>query len=106
MREVLADERYTVMNKPEIRVIYYIGMFTGQRLKDCVLLQWQNVDMKNRRLWIKQFKTGKEVTIPMADELYDVLKEACSWKINQYVCPKSAARPATIKWIKMAKMSE
>ena len=92
LREVLADERYTVMNKPEIRVIYYIGMFTGQRLKDCVLLQWQNVDMKNRRLWIKQFKTGKEVTIPMADELYDVLKEACSWKINQYVCPKSAAR--------------
>ena len=80
------------MNKPEIRVIYYIGMFTGQRLKDCVLLQWQNVDMKNRRLWIKQFKTGKEVTIPMADELYDALKEACSWKINQYVCPKSAAR--------------
>ena len=63
LREVLADERYTVMNKPEIRVIYYIGMFTGQRLKDCVLLQWQNVDMKNRRLWIKQFKTGKEVTI-------------------------------------------
>ena len=92
LREVLADERYTVMNKPEIRVIYYIGMFTGQRLKDCVLLQWQNVDMKNRRLWIKQFKTGKEVTIPMADELYDALKEACSWKINQYVCPKSAAR--------------
>ena len=38
LREVLADERYTVMNKPEIRVIYYIGMFTGQRLKDCVLL--------------------------------------------------------------------
>ena len=55
------------MNKPEIRVIYYIGMFTGQRLKDCVLLQWQNVDMERRRIWVKQFKTGKEVTIPHSD---------------------------------------
>ena len=42
LRDVLADDQYKVMNKPEIRVIYYLGMFTGQRLKDCVLLQWQN----------------------------------------------------------------
>ena len=74
------------MNKPEIRVIYYIGMFTGQRLKDCVLLQWQNVDMECRRIWVKQFKTGKEVTIPMAAELYAVLEEAQTWKEDQYVC--------------------
>ena len=71
------------MNKPEIRVIYYIGMFTGQRLKDCVLLQWQNVDMERRRIWVKQFKTGKEVTIPMAAELYAVLEEAQTWKEDQ-----------------------
>lgn len=92
LREVLVDDKYHVMNKPEIRVIYYIGMFTGQRLKDCVLLQWQNVDMERRRIWVKQFKTGKEVTIPMAAELYAVLEEAQTWKEDQYVCPKSAAR--------------
>lgn len=39
LRNVLADDRYKVINKPEIRVIYYLGMFTGQWLKDCVLLQ-------------------------------------------------------------------
>ena len=92
LREVLADDKYHVMNKPEIHVIYYIGMFTGQRLKDCVLLQWQNVDMERRRIWVKQFKTGKEVTIPMAAELHSVLVEAQAWKEDQYVCPKSAAR--------------
>ena len=86
------NRKYHVINKPEIRVIYYIGMFTGQRLKDCVLLQWQNVDMERRRIWVKQFKTGKEVTIPMAAELYAVLEEAQAWKEDQYVCPKSAAR--------------
>ena len=92
LRDVLADAQYKVINKPEIRVIYYIGMFTGQRLKDCVLLQWQNVDMDHKRIYVKQFKTGKEVTIPMAEELFQVLIEAIEWRENQYVCPKSAAR--------------
>ena len=92
LREVLADSAHKVMNKPEIRVIYYIGMFTGQRLKDCVLLQWQNVDMLHRRIWVKQFKTGKEVTIPIAPELYAVLTEAEGWRVNQYVSPHTAAR--------------
>lgn len=92
LRDVLADDQYKVMNKPEIRVIYYLGMFTGQRLKDCVLLQWQNIDMEHQRIYVKQFKTGKEVTIPMAKELFQVLTEAMEWCENQYVCPKSAAR--------------
>ena len=92
LRDVLADDQYKVMNKPEIRVIYYLGMFTGQRLKDCVLLQWQNIDMDRKRIYVKQFKTGKEVTIPMAEELFQVLTEALEWREDQYVCPKSAAR--------------
>jgi len=89
---VLSDSEHKLMNKAEIRVLFIIGMFTGQRLKDCLLLQWQNIDMKNRRIWVKQFKTGKEVTIPMAPELYTALTEAKTWKVDQYVMPKSAAR--------------
>ncbi|MBO7329699.1 MAG: tyrosine-type recombinase/integrase [Lentisphaeria bacterium] len=92
LRAVLADDKYKVMNKPEIRVIYYLGMFTGQRLKDCVLLQWQNVDMEHKKIWVKQFKTGKDVVIPIAKELFEVLIEARGWQENQYVCPKTAAR--------------
>ena len=86
------DPKHKIMNKDEIRVLYVIGRFTGQRLKDCVLLQWQNIDMSNRRLWVKQFKTGKEVTIPMAPELYTALIEAKKWRTDQYVTPKTADR--------------
>jgi len=89
---VLDDPAYKVMNKAEIRVIYHIGMFTGQRLKDCVLMQWQNIDLERRRVYVKQFKTGKEVSIPLAPELYTVFLEAQQWKTDQYVNPKSAAR--------------
>lgn len=92
LREVLADTEHRLMNKPEIRVIYYIGMYTGQRLKDCVLLQWQNVDMEHERISVKQFKTGKQVTIPISSQLYDALRDAQAWQCDQYVCPKSAAR--------------
>ena len=90
---VLSDSkpRHQIRNRDEIRIIYTIGMFTGQRLKDCVLLQWQNVDMKNRRIWVKQFKTGQEVTIPIADKLYEALLEAEKWRCDQYVTPKMAA---------------
>jgi len=80
------------MNKDEIRRIFFIGMYTGQRLKDCVLLQWQNVDLNHDRIWVKQFKTGKEVNIPIASELKPVLQEAYQSKKNQYVNPKTATR--------------
>ena len=90
--DALEDDSKKVMNKPEIRVVYHLGMFTGQRLKDCVLLRWDKVDMKRKRIWVKQFKTGKEVTIPMAAQLFEVLKEAQEWKADQYVCPNVAKR--------------
>ena len=92
LMDVLADPRFHVIHKHEIRVIYYLGMFTGQRLKDCVLLQWQSIDLERRRIWVKQFKTGKEVTIPIANDLFAVLKEAETWRTNGYVCPKMAER--------------
>jgi integrase len=88
----LEDDSKKVKNKPEIRVIYHLGMFTGQRLKDCVLLRWDKVDLNRKRIWVKQFKTGKEVTIPIAPKLQEVLAEARSWKINSYVCPNVAER--------------
>ena len=91
--EVLSDSdpKHELRNKNEIRVVYTIGIYTGQHLKDCVLLQWQNIDMKNRRIWVKQFKTGHEVTIPIADKLYEALLEAEKWRCDQYVTPKTAA---------------
>lgn len=90
--KVLSDSKYKVMNKPEIRVIYYIGMFTGQRFKDCIMLRWDQIGLNRRRIWVKQFKTGKEVTIPISPQLLKILEEALEWKENQYVCPKVAKR--------------
>jgi integrase len=90
--QVLDDDKYKVVNKPEMRVIYYLGMFTGQRFKDCILLQWDSVNFTQKQIRVKQYKTGNEVTIPIADKLLSVLLEARKWQCNQYVCPNVAER--------------
>ena len=55
------------MHKPEIKIIYYLGMFTGQRsMKDCIMLRWNRIKLQRRTIEVKQFKTGKEVSIPIA----------------------------------------
>ena len=41
-------------------------------VKDCVLLRWSKVNLNINRIWVKQFKTGKEVTLPIAPELREV----------------------------------
>lgn len=94
LRDVLDDDSFKVMNKSEVKVIYYLGMFTGQRLKDCVLLRWSKVNLEIDRIWVKQFKTGKEVTLPIAPKLRKVLMEALEWRSSEfdYVCPNVAAR--------------
>ena len=92
IRAVLDDPKYRIKNKNEIKVVFYLGMFTGQRLKDCALLQWQNVDLEHQRIMVKQFKTGKEVSIPIAPALLQVLLEAKEHKVDAYVNPNVATR--------------
>ena len=88
----LKNPQRKLINKDEIRIIYIIGMYTGQRMKDCVLMQWQHIDFTHNQIYVHQYKTGKDVTIPIAPPLLDALKEAEAWKTDLYVCPKTAQR--------------
>ncbi len=92
--QVLDDPTKKVINKDEVKIIYFLGIYTGQRLKDCVLLRWNRIYLNRRIIEVKQFKTGKEVNLPIAQPLYDVLLEAQKFKKNDsdYVCPKIAER--------------
>ncbi|UDQ96989.1 tyrosine-type recombinase/integrase [Lentisphaerota bacterium WC36G] len=94
IKKVLDDEKYIVINKAEIKVVYYLGMYTGQRMKDCVLLRWNKVDLKNNLIYVQQFKTGKEVVIPVSPQLHNILLVAKEWQENthSYVCPNVAVR--------------
>lgn len=94
LQKALDDPTKQVLNKEEIKVVFYLGMYTGQRLKDCILLRWNRIDWTRSRISVTQFKTGKQVSIPVAPQLAAVLKAAQQWKTSdmEYVCPKTAAR--------------
>ena len=93
--ELLAPKSFfKMLNKAEIEVLCYILKYTGQRQKDCINLSWNGIDMDRRRIRVIQEKTGKTVSIPMADELYEKLSEAANWRINELVLPKTAERYA------------
>ena len=94
LQKALDDPTKQVLNKEEIKVVFYLGMYTGQRMKDCILLRWNRIDWTRSRISVTQFKTGKQVSIPVAPQLAAVLKEAQQWKTSdmEYVCPKTAGR--------------
>ncbi len=88
----LKNPKRKLMNKNEIRIIYLMGMYTGQRMKDCVLMQWQNIDFQHNQIYVHQYKTGKDVTIPISPALREAFEEARTWQDGPFVCPKTAAR--------------
>lgn len=55
-----------------------IALYTGLRYGDIAMLDWSDVDLKSRTITITPHKTkdssGAEVTIPLADPLYALLK--------------------------------
>ena len=96
LRQMLDDPAYKVMNKSELKTVFYIGLYTGQRLKDAVLARWDQVDLENRRIFVKQFKTGKEVSIPLAEPLWKLLTEVKDQNLSPvYISPNVAARYKT-----------
>ena len=93
-KAVKPESPLKLLNKAEIEGLCYILKYTGQRQKDCVNLSWNKISMDRHRLWVTQEKTGKDVSIPIAEELYAMLKKAEAWKVNDKVLPKSAERYA------------
>lgn len=60
---------------PEWQTIIMIALYTGARLQDCVKMRWEDVDLR-RGFWnLTQKKTGRKVTLPLADPLWDHLDE-------------------------------
>ncbi len=63
----------------EMRTLFFIGIYTGLRLKDCALLKWEAVDLAGgfiRTRPIKTMRHGIAVTIPILPPLAEALRAA------------------------------
>ena len=79
----------------EMRTLFFIGIYTGLRLKDCVLLKWDAVDLAGgfiRTRPIKTMRHGIAVTIPILPPLAEALRAArnADEGVGIYVLPEMA----------------
>lgn len=69
----------------EMRLLFFLGLFTGQRLGDCVLLSWSEVDLMRNLIILTQKKTGQDVTIPIHSNLRPLLDDIPKSERKGYV---------------------
>jgi len=92
------DEDFYMMHKEQIKIIFNIGVYSGLRLSDCVLLKWENIIGLSDGLAIKCVpqktkRLNKEITAPVVKPLKEALTIAKDWKdISGYICPDVAER--------------
>ena len=78
----------------EMRLLFALGIYTGLRLGDCVLLDWGAVDLVRRVIVTiprKTARTGREIEIPIHPVLLAMLSETPHKHPKGYILPKTAA---------------
>lgn len=89
------DKKLKVKYKKEMEILFNLGVWTGLRLGDCALIEWQNIDFEGDRILctpMKTIRSGKSIVIPMHSRLRNVLNQAFKErKKGGYVQPGIAA---------------
>ncbi len=68
-----------VATSGEMRTLFFIGIYTGLRLKDCALMRWDAVDLAGGFIRLTPAKTKRHaiaVSIPILPPLADALRAA------------------------------
>ena len=94
-RELTVDELGRVVSglEGEMRLLFALGIYTGLRRGDCVLLEWSSVDMARGLIVVEPRKTrrhtrGRRIAIPISPVLATLLRDAQSKTGGgQYVMP-------------------
>ncbi len=78
----------------ELRKLMDVGLYTGQRLGDCALLKWDQIDLAKNVISVvprkTARKTGKRVVIPIHSSLLETLLETPSEMRCGFVLHESA----------------
>ena len=95
-REMTVEElaRVYALLEGEMRRLFSVGIYTGQRLGDCALLEWGQVDLIRRHISLiprkTARKTGRTVIIPIHANLLKMLLEFPAAARVGYVMPQCA----------------
>ena len=79
----------------ELRRLLFAGLYTGQRLADCALLTWEQVDLRAGFITFRPQKTRRldaEVSVPLVAHLRSELETTPEADRQGYVMPETAER--------------
>ena len=82
----------TVGDKSEWFTLILLGYCTGARLSDCVQMKWENVNFKKGVIAYQQKKTGKNLLVPIHQDLMHHLSFISEFFWEGYLCPELAKR--------------
>ena len=84
------DTAYGEFQWRSIGLIVHMAYEWCQRLGDMRLLTWDNFDLDERKLYLEQSKRRAEVTLPIEDDLCDMLiRQEQDFGFQQYVVPRT-----------------
>ena len=63
-------------NNQMVALLIKFALFTGLRRGEIFSLQWENVDLNNGLIHLRNTKGGKDETIPISDEAQKILRKA------------------------------
>jgi integrase len=102
------------VSSERIRPIVLTALLTGLRKGDILGLRWQDLDFENRKVWIRQKKTGETIVIHMSESLAVLFRSLrinndCAWIFNDQGRPLNRfgwVRTDFVKAVKAAGLSD
>lgn len=83
-KETFTEEQFNkliaVIDKRSIKEICYFGYYTGARISEILNLQWNDIDLDNRIITVRnktgfRTKTGRIRRIPISERLFAIINE-------------------------------
>ena len=82
------DTAYAKFEHRSIGLIVHMAYEWCQRLGDMRMLTWDNIDLDNKKLNLEQSKRRAEVTLPIEDDLLEMLiQQEQDFGFQKYVAP-------------------
>ena len=87
------DTAYSEFQWRSLGLIVHMAYDWCQRLGDMRLLTWDNFDLEERKLYLEQSKRRAEVTLPIDDDLLEMLtQQEQDFGFQQYVVPRTTPK--------------
>lgn len=107
-KQVLTNEEIqllvkTPMTNNEVKRAFIFSLFTGLRFSDVQNLKWNDIDLNNKTLHIRQVKTGEEVNMNLHSTALKVLGEPKKGNALVFQLPSHNGSNKNLKnWVKKA----